>query len=189
MNLPDYYLILNFKNNDRQANEFIFRTYYKELFYIAIKYLGNPDEAKDLVQSSFVKLWENREHLQEDKPLKPYLLTIHKNNCLDSIKRKKLNTQTLSETISATDKYSLEEQLISNELEYKIIESVSLLPPKCKTIFEMSRYEGLKNVEIAEKLNISIKTVENQMTIALEKLRKSLIDYLIISLLFITNFF
>jgi RNA polymerase sigma-70 factor, ECF subfamily len=189
MDISEYHLILLLKNNDKEAYKFIFRSYYLELYYLALKYIPIQDDAKDLTQSTFIKLWENRSKLLDDKPLKPFLFTIHKHNCLDFLKNKinqktKVSVDFLSELESSTPL----ETIALKELEYRIMEAIASLPPKCRQIFEYSRFKELKYTEIAHKLNISVKTVENQMSIALDKLRTKLIDYLPLLIILFSKF-
>lgn len=195
MNLSEEDLIVRLKSNDREAYNYIFRTYYMELYYIALKYLDNTEEAKDLVQSTFIKIWEKRLSLIAGQSIKPYLFTIHKNNCLDKLKNKnsKINKFSVRE-LDATDQVGHlsgppDENLIVEELEYKIIKAISLLPERCRIIFEYSRFHELTYGEIAQKLSISIKTVENQMSIALDKLRTHLVDILPLFILFLIRNF
>jgi RNA polymerase sigma-70 factor, ECF subfamily len=182
MTIGENYLINGLKDNNKEAYTLIFRTYYRELLYIAVKYTQNQDEAKDLVQSTFIKFWSHRLDLDENKPVKPYLWTIHRNNCLDWVKHNNIEEKYNANpgNFENSDPITPYEQLIFNNLEYKILEAISELPEKCRIIFEYSRFEGLKYIEIAEKLNISVKTVENQISNALDKLRKKLSDFLIL---------
>ena len=123
------------------------------------------------------------------------MFTIHKNNCLDKIKNKKslINKFSIRE-LNENDEQEYQnglpdENLIAKELEYKIIKAISLLPEKCRIIFEYSRFHDLTYLEIAQKLNISKKTVESQMSIALDKLRTLLIEILPLLILFLTRDF
>lgn len=172
-------LILKLKNNERDAFAFVFRSYYRELYYLAFKIIQNAEDARDITQSTFIKFWENRSKLLEGKSVKPLLFVMQKNNCLDYIKSNKHKIfQVPDENIPDFGIEQAYDRLVTQELEYKIIEAISELPPKCRQIFELSRFFELKYSEIAVKLNISVKTVENQMGIALERLRISLAEYL-----------
>lgn len=167
------------KNDNREAYRYIFRTYYPELYSIAFRYANHKEDAKDLVQSTFIKLWEKRKELIETKPLEGFLFTIHKNNCLDYLRLRKIKTQYLpGDPTFDTDIKTPIDQILSKELEIRINKAILDLPPKCREIFECSRFKGMKYAEIAQKLNLSVKTIEVQMSIALDKLRKTLIDYL-----------
>lgn len=181
------FLTNQLKANNKEAYDFIFRSYYMELYYLALKYTLHVDDAKDLTQATFIKFWESRAKLMADKPVKPLLFIIHRNNCLDYLKFKNNHKQSLlNDSVVAHDSDTPFDKIVSSELEFKIIETISELPPKCKEIFELSRFNGLKYAEIAQKLNISVKTVESQMGLAIKKLRGALVDYL--PLLFILFF-
>lgn len=170
------------RKNNMEAYKLLFRTYYMDLLRYTLSFGISMDDAKDLVQSAFVKFWENRSNIHDDKPIKSYLLTILKNNCLDFIKHSKIvqgyvvNSKTEADD-TELDSRSPHDQMTEHELELKILEAIASLPLRCRQIFELNRFMGLKNDEIARKLDVSVKTVENQMTIALEKLRKKLFMY------------
>lgn len=177
MEVTGYNIVVQLKNDNSDAYKYMFRTFYLDLYNRAFKYTGKKEDAKDLVQSTFIKLWEKRKELIDNKPIEPLLYTIHRNNCLDYVKlRKKMTGYLPGDPAIDTDMDTPYDQYISKELESKINRAVSELPSKCRQIFEHSRYNDLKYAEIAAKLNISVKTVENQISIALEKLRNNLID-------------
>jgi len=190
MESAEYHIISLLKNNDKEAYKFIFRTYYTELYYIALKYVKDKEDAKDMVQTAFIKIWQNRQSLSETQPVKPYLFTILKNTCLDALKAKKMatvlltgneNTTGIEQSFNATP----EDIVLKDDLQYRFIQAISELPPRCRIIFELSRLDGLKNTEIAEKLGVSLKAVENQITIALDKLKTKLKNFLLFFLLFV----
>jgi RNA polymerase sigma-70 factor (ECF subfamily) len=178
--------VIQLKNDNREAYKYVFRTYYSELYNIAFRYTGNKEDSKDLVQSTFIKLWEKRKELNETRTLEGFLFTVHKNNCLDYLRLRKAKTPYLAgDPTFDSDTNTPFDQIISKELEIKINKAILDLPAKCREIFECSRIKGMKYAEIAQKLNLSVKTVEGQMSIALERLRKTLIEYLPL-LLFLT---
>lgn len=175
------------KSNDKQAYYFLFKKYYAELLFIAFKYLQNEEDAKDTVQSTFIKLWENQSVIDVQKPVKPFLFTIHVRNCLDFIKKRKLDTRPIDpfNQNNFSQDGSPETEIFSKELEYQILKGIEDLPPKCRQVFELSRFKGLKNQEIADHLNISLKTVESHITVALDKLRTNLSEFLTVLLFFL----
>lgn len=181
MDISDDYINKDLRNNKKESYKFLFRKYYMDMVYYALSFGISIDDAKDLTQSAFVKLWENRASIQDEKPVKYFLMSILKNNCLDFIKHTKIVQGYMSNPAN-TDPFQGSsgtpyDKLTEKELELKIIDAIAGLPEKCRHIFELSRFKGMKNAEIAQKLNISVKTVENQMTIALDKLRTRLKDY------------
>lgn len=181
MDLEEKDLITQLKSNDREAYNKLFLSYYMELYYLALKYIDDSEEAKDLVQSTFIKIWEKRSALKAYQDIKPYLFTILKNKCLDKLKNKKsISTKFHSRELDVTDQDRHQtgppdENLIAQEMEFRIIHAISRLPEKCRIIFEYSRFQHLTYGEIAQKLQISIKTVESQMSFALDRLRTQLI--------------
>jgi RNA polymerase sigma-70 factor, ECF subfamily len=139
------------------------------------------DAAEDIVQDVFIKLWKNRENIDFSLPLKPYLNKATANTAISWLEKNKVSSSAteisdLKNDPEAPD--NTESRLFEKELQAKIRQSLDKLPPKCKAIFILSRYEGMKYREIAEHLEISVKTVENQMCIALERLRKDLDSFL-----------
>lgn len=180
MTLPNYIV---FADKDDFRN--IFRLYYTPLCHLSNSYLEDEDEAKSVVQDAFLKLWEVRESLNSDSNLRNYLFTLVKNNCLNILKRKQILLKHHEKIKWLEMRYqyqSLErmgsEYLEFDELKEKIDKAIKSLPEHCRVVFEMSRFEELKNREIAEKLGVTQKTVEAHLTKALKILRKELKDYL-----------
>jgi RNA polymerase sigma-70 factor (ECF subfamily) len=172
---------------NKETFQFIFNKYYLGLYYYAKKITGNKENAEEAVQNTFLKLWEKPETLNIEKSLDSYLYKAVYNNCLNLLKQlqvKEKYTDNYRRRIQdAEDLYQITAEngqaiLIADELHEKIESSISKLPKQCKEIFNLSRKEGLKNKEIAEKLEISLNTVTKQISIALGRLRKSLKQYL-----------
>lgn len=180
------------ENLDLESIEGIFKTYYKSLCNIVFRIVRDKEAAEDVVQEMFLKIWKKRNEITIETSLKSYLFRAASNaaiNYLHAEKRNKIKeTLSLKETANSNvdESYKFNE----TELESLINQALNNLPPKCKAIFLLSRLEGLKYQEIAERLCISIKTVENQMGIALKKLREELQPYynnkvLVLSTIFI----
>lgn len=138
------------------------------------------DEAKNLVHEVFISLWEKFDTLPGDTNFKSYLYTATRNRCLNYIRDNKKVVRLDSAHYEGTTSES--NTLEVKELERAIELAINTLPEKCRMVFEMSRYEELKYAQIAQKMNISVKTVEAQMTKALGLLKKELARFL--SLLF-----
>ena len=143
-----------------------------------MKYTYDLDDAKNIVHEVFMSLWEKFEGLPEETNFKSYLYTAVRNKSLNFIRDKKKHVmlEDAEELAPFEENVSME----SAELEREIEIGLQLLPEKCREVFELSRQEGLKYAEIAEKLNISIKTVEAQMSKALSILRDHLRDFIIL---------
>ena len=170
--------------------EQIFHKLYGELCSYANMFLNDLEAGEEIVQELFVKLWENRENVSITSSVRSYLLRSVRNSCLNFIKHQKVeeNYKQYNEELRNNSSISVDEELEGSELEIKIREAIDQLPPERKKIFIMSRFEGLKYREIAEKSGISIKTVENQMGKAIKYLRKELADYTTLIILFSTLF-
>jgi len=180
--------------NNKKVFKDIFNDYYQPLCHLSIYYLENKDEAKGVVQEAFIKLWEIRKELAPNSNIKNFLFTMVKNNCLNIIKRRQIllkHHDKIRETELRYQHESLtrisDDYLEIKEMEGKIEAAIKNLPEHCREVFEMSRFNDMKNREIAEKLGISQKAVEAQMTKALKILRNELKDYLPL-ILIATNF-
>jgi len=166
------------------AYEQMFRSYYERLCNYALRIMSDSNEAEEMVQQVFVKIWDKRENFEVKLSLKSYLYKAVYNTCLNRLKQMK-NT---SGKISASIPHQVVEtgNLMMKELEKNIVNAINKLPEQCRIIFKLSRFEELKYAEIAEHLNLSVKTVENQMGKALKVLRQELKEYLPTILFFLT---
>ena len=166
----------------REGNEHAFKTlfekYYSALCHFACQLLKDNVLAEESVQELFVRLWEKRELLNIETSVKHYLFQSVRNQCLNLIQHQKIRKQYAGRMIeSANRELDTEQYFMEVDLIKRIEKSIGSLPPKRKEIFILSREQGLKYKEIAEKLNISIKTVEAQMGMALKYLRDDLKEY------------
>jgi RNA polymerase sigma-70 factor (ECF subfamily) len=174
---------------DKAGFEELFRSFFPGLVLFAQKYLPDQDTSKEIVHNVFLNLWEKRETIDSSSSLKSYLFTSVYNRCLNHIRDQKKfdKDESRLQGLDSSEFYDGTDYLEEQELEQRIFDALQALPEKCREVFTMNRFEGLKYAEIAEKLNISIKTVEAQMSKALKILREKLIDYLTILILFIIN--
>lgn len=142
----------------------------------AMKYLIDLDDSKNLVHEVFVSVWEKFEELPADTNYRSYLYTSTRNKCLNFIRdnKKHVRLDNAPDQEMALNENPLEVKELEKEIEL----AINTLPDKCRQVFEMSRYEELKYAEIAEKMNISVKTVEAHMSKALALLRKALVNFL-----------
>ncbi|MDO9340973.1 MAG: RNA polymerase sigma-70 factor [Bacteroidales bacterium] len=174
------------KLGDEQAFELLFRKYYVRLCSFANKFLNDPDQAKEIVQEVFVKIWERRKDIDPEDSLKSYLFKVAQNLSINKLRRKKVEsryTEIYKLVYIEQQEFSAHESLLARELEENIACSIGKLPAECRKVFELSRIEGLKYKEIADTLHISVKTVEAQMSKALRFLRIELSDYLTLFLI------
>lgn len=181
---------IDFINQNEAAFEKVFKTYFKGLHAFAYTFVKDDVMAEEIVQNVFFRIWEKKEQLQIDDSLKSYLYRSVHNESLNHIKHLKVKTsfQLQYSGNMESSNQDASNQMIAAELETKIQKAISELPQQCRIIFQMSRFEQLKYQQIADQLNISIKTVENQMGKALKVMRSKLIEYLPF-LLFIINLF
>lgn len=177
--------ILDSLKGDRNSFKSIFQEYYQPLCHLSIQYLEDEDEAKGIVQEAFVKLWEIRQNLDADSNIRNFLFTLVKNSCLNLIKHRQILLRHHEKIRRLEMHYQYESltrmgdnYLEFNELKEKIDIAIRKLPEHCRVVFEMSRFDELKNREIAEKLGVTQKTVEAHLTKALKILRNDLKDYL-----------
>ena len=164
---------------DEQALEHLFHHYYRYLVVTAYNLLQDDQRAKDLVQDVFFHLWTKRTELQVDRSLKAYLRRSVVNRSIDELRRsKRIQWQGdwQDDTISSSG-LEAEEELAVADLQLVVNRAIDRLPKRCKTIFSLSRFEHFSNQEIADQLDISIKTVENQMTKALKVIRSAVERY------------
>lgn len=165
---------------DEMAFEGLFKSHFAELTLYATRFVEDMENAEEIVQDIFFNLWNNRLKLNINTSIKAYLYTTVRNTCLNLIKHKKVEHK-YREYFSRQlheDELQPEDWMGGNELQDKISKTIEKLPPERKKVFMMSRFDNLKYKEIAEKLDISVKTVENQMGKALKFLREELKEYL-----------
>jgi len=177
--------------NDVADFEKLFKSHYSQLCSYANLFLNDPDASEDIVQEVFFKLWKNRAELSINTTIKSYLFRAVRNGCLNVIDHLSIRDAYKvfnEEDINRSQENPIDETVVS-ELEQRIKETIDQLPTERRKIFILSRYEGLKYREIAEQLNISVKTVENQMYQALRFLREKLVDYLPLVLLIFKGLF
>ncbi len=161
------------QHNDEVAFKELYYVHYKELYRFAITFLHKRELAEEVMQDVFTKIWINRKGLHNIQNLRVYLFKSVKNKCLDYLEKEKLlNHFELDEVKTNIGHLSRtpEDILVSAEILEHINEILQTLPPKCKMIFQLVKEENLKYKEVAEILDISLKTVENQVGIALKKI-------------------
>jgi RNA polymerase sigma-70 factor (ECF subfamily) len=167
------------KAGDRESFNQVFRRYYSPMVRFCIRYVADSDIASEIVQDLFVKLWSNREKISFNTSFESYMLTSVRNSALTYINKERshaeANLRVFSEESDNTDP---SETLQSNNLEESYRKILKDMPEKRREVFLASRYDGLKYSEIAEKLGISQKTVEAQMSAAIKQLKDGLKAYL-----------
>lgn len=177
------------QRNSKEALELLFQLHYTGLCRYSLRYVKQGELAEEIVQDTFVAFWEKNIRLQDPSAAKAYLYTAVKNRSINYLKsahaRQHFQGEVPLQGQPATD--TTQEQLDFQELSLLVEAGIENLPARCRTIFEMSRLGGFSYQEIATELALSHKTVENQMGIALRKLKEHLRQYWdLIPLLFIT---
>jgi len=180
MEFADEQIVRLLTKRDEAAFEQVFKTHYKNLHAYAFTMLKDEDDAEEMVQQVFFKLWERSEHLNFSGPVAAYLYRAVHNETLNFIKHQKVKAgHQLHVAYSMKNKTEqVHGELMGKELENKFRKALNELPEQCRTVFQLSRFEDMKYKEIADKLDISIKTVENHMVKALKLLRTKLVDFL-----------
>ena len=175
---------------DERSFELLFKSNFRDLCHLAIQYLKDSDAAKDIVQEVFVSIWKKKEEIDLSKPVRSYLVSAVRNRCLNYLRDHKKFSDSLidKEDQYIQANYRTPDKLIENELRRKIKSSIDELPDRCREIFLLSRYENLKYLEIADRLQISVKTVETQMSKALQHLRNRLGEFLTILIMMVKFF-
>lgn len=171
------------------AEKILFEQYFKDYHYMLVlyaqKFIREEEIASDLVQDAFLNLWKNFANLTNQKAAKSYLFTSVRNNCLNYLSKKTVQKKYTDESL----KFKTEEinqygtaysSLLEKEIEEKLGQAINALPEKYREPFRLSRFENLSNKEIAEKLEIPIRTVETRIYRALKQIKLELQDYLLL---------
>ena len=179
-------LILSLKKGEKSAFEEIYADFFGVIYHLSYQYLKDTKISEEIVQDTFMKLWDIRETLNEQFNIRNFLYTITKNNCLNYLRNQKtiLKHQENLKYLEMQFNYEALDKLGSyiefEELREKIDQAILTLPDDLRKIFLLSRFDELSYKEIAQKLSVSVKTVEARMTKSLKILRHELREYLAI---------
>ena len=181
--LEDIIHLKRLKEGDSRSFDFLFNKYYKDLVLFSCVFLKEQNSSEDIVQDIFFRLWENRENLTIESSLKAYLLTAVRNSCFEELRHREVVRIHQNYVMGSLDliDYNTEHYLLYSDLNDHLQEAIKKLPEDMRTIFEM------KYREIAEELNVSVRTVESKISKSLEFLRKHLSGFYDLILLFIIN--
>ena len=177
MESEEKYIIEGLRSGSESAYRQLFEQYYQKLVVFACRYLEDLESARDIVQEFYLYLYESRLSISIQTSLKSYLYSAVKNRCLNQAKHEQVKEKhrNMSGSEANVSDPGLEEIMDAVELEARVYEIVSKLPEKCRQIYIMSRVDGKRNREIADELNLSVRTVETQISKALKSLRNSLL--------------
>jgi RNA polymerase sigma-70 factor (ECF subfamily) len=182
----DEELMQQIKAENMVAFDALYAKYNKRLYKFAYSILKSSEEAENVIQDVFLNLWENRQKVEKNSSIKYYVFTIAYNSAI-SVLRKKSRESEFFEYLKSLQDLNQEPvnlELEFNELTTKLDEIVNDLPPRQKEVYLLHKVEGMKYNEIAEKLNISVNTIENHMARALKTIREKLGNYSLVALLF-----
>jgi RNA polymerase sigma-70 factor (ECF subfamily) len=162
------------KENFEQI-ELIYKKYKPALMYYCMQFVRNQEDALEIVHDVFVAVWEKRDVLEINLELRPYLYRAVHNKSINFIQKRKLQMQEVEETPDMASQLADPFQILQHkQIEKSVIQLIDKLPPRCKQVFVLSRKEGLSYKEIAAILDVSPKTVENQISIAIKFIKKGL---------------
>lgn len=159
--------------DDTQAYKQLFLLFYPSLVQFAVSITKSKELSEEVVSDVFIKIWERRHQLDKVENLSFYLFTAVKNRCINKLHDKKTRSEVNINDIGIEFKslyHDPEQKMISAEMINQIQAVIHELPPRCRLIFKLVKEEGLKYKEVAELLHISLKTVENQMSLAFKKI-------------------
>ncbi|MDP4208776.1 MAG: RNA polymerase sigma-70 factor [Bacteroidota bacterium] len=182
MTADDLNILERIQKNDEKAFETLFRTYYKSLCFFVFKLTKDTSAAEEIVQDLFFHIWDNRASLQLTTSIKSYLYKAAHNNSLRYLRHQKV-VAGYETNVKASPQHAVEmpeNYAETGEIMHIISETINHVPERTREIFELNRNEGLKYQEIAERMNISVKTVEAHISGLLKLLRQNLKDYLVL---------
>lgn len=179
-------LMKEIKADNMFAFDVLYKKYCKKVYKFGYSILKSTEEAENLMQDVFLSLWENRHKVEKDSSIKSYVFTITYNSAISTL-RKKVRESEFVEYLKSLQE--IREEPVDAGLEYKELTNkleniINELPRRQKEIYLMHRIEGLKYIEIAKLLNISVNTIENHMSRALKTIREKLGNYSLIVILF-----
>lgn len=175
-------LIERVKAGDRTAFELIFNHYYRGVVVFVRQFVIDGNQAEDIAQEMFVKLWEHRSRIDSTRSLKGLIFASARNESLNYLKHAKVAQKYVDRIRQLAGSHIAynENLYVDSDLQQAIVMAVDHLPDRCREIFKMSRFEMIDNAEIAKRLGISQRTVETQISKALGSLRANLKDYLVL---------
>ena len=167
------------QSDDQAVLKSLFQQHYLSVCKSIYRFVKDKSTTEDIAQDVFIKFWEKRKQLKITSSVAAYLHRMGTNEAISYLRRlKHFESEEVIEYSVPNNLVSGESEMLQSELQENVTEAINSLPPKCRAIFQLSRFEDLTYKEIAAKLDISVKTVENQMGKALRVLRGKLRGYL-----------
>jgi len=175
MHQDDTIWIERLKEGDMQAFEALFKAYYEKLCLFANRLTDDLHAAEEIVADTYAFIWEKRETLLISYSFRAYIYRAVQNRCLNHLKHRNVVREYVDHVLQThLPTHDYQDIVREEELEREVTMAIESLPEKCREIFKLSRFQQLRYAEIAQQLGLSPKTVERQMSIALEKLRRHL---------------
>ncbi len=189
--MDDKLLVAEFLKGNVKSFDLLHEKYSERLYGFAFKLLKNKEDSLDIVQETFLRIWQKRNELDENKSFKSFLFTISYNIIMDQL-RKRLNDNNYLESLKKN--FKLDQLISENAADFNILENqiqqfIGKLPLRRQEIYRLSREKGFSNKEIAENLNISVKSVETQISLAVKFLKSGLSDGSLPTILFLALFY
>ena len=179
-------MVLQLKQGNHIVFKIIFESLYPSLLAYVTSFTHNQQEAKDIVQNSFIILWNGRKKLKEKSCLKNYMFRLAHNLFINEYRKEKFKNKVYTDLkLTALNARISEDKAIGDQRSQKLLELIDELPPRCKEILKLNKNDGLKYQEISVLLGISVKTVESQMRIAFKKIRSGFNQHKFILFLFL----
>lgn len=177
--MREHDLIIQLKNGSRHAFDRLYGMHVRRLMSACLQYIRIPEDAEEIIQDIFVSLWQNRENIQNSETLSPFLYGALHNKILYYFRRK-LNSPIYEEYINMKEESHT--AATGDAIEYEdfrkiIIEEINSLPRTQRDSILLSKFQGLSNKEIAEKLNLNVQTIKNALSVGLKNLRSGLSKY------------
>lgn len=198
--MEKHVLFSKIQQGDTDSFEWLYKRYHPKMYMFCKGILHDEDKAKDLVQECFIAFWEHRTQINASEAISVYLFRIMKHLLLKQIRRDSLfnNFSNMNEVELRelelsyyTPECNILNDLYFKDLSEKYQKALDKLPAQCQKIFRMNRNEGMRSEEIAVTLNLSVRTVENQLYRGLKQIKESMKDYLpvpVLALLLVKNF-
>ncbi len=174
--MDDTFIKARLKYQDKKVFDLVFTYYYTGLCAFANTIVNDRSAAEDIVQDIFVKFWNDCEVIEISGSLKSYFFSSVRNRSLDYLKHQNVHSKYIEERAFLDSNSTNIPEFTEEEMLKLLEQKIRTLPPRCREIFILSRFEGLKNREIGNKLSISKRTVEIQISNAIRLLKKSLVN-------------
>lgn len=169
--------------NTEQIFKSVFENEYQNLCRYAFSYMGDEHAAEDVVQNTFIKIWERKKDLLKSEQVKYYLVTAVRNNCISELRKTKTSNTTEYSSVVEPEPEPFFSKMLQDELDKerygRIVDALDKLPPRCREVFLLIKLHGMSYKQAAEILNISVKTVENQMGKAITIFRNMCVAVLV----------